>query len=66
VSKLGGAVLQDAHSYPHDLRANAIARQQNNFPLFTSHFRVSGRTSRLLLAPEVPKDKISTCRGETV
>jgi len=66
VSKLGSAVVQGTDSHPHDFRANAIARQQNNIPLLTGHFRVSGRASRLLLAPEVPKDKISTCRGQTV
>jgi HTH-like domain len=62
VSKLGGAVLEDAHSHAYDFRANAIARQQNNLLLLTGHFRVSGGASPRIGSSET----ISTCRGETV
>jgi hypothetical protein len=47
VSELGSAVLQDAHSHPHDFRANAIARQQNNFPLLTGTHLINPHRNKL-------------------
>jgi hypothetical protein len=55
VSKLGGAILEDAHGHPDDFRANAIARQQDNLLFLTGHNFATGRASKPLLSREVAK-----------
>ena len=47
VAEFRGAFLQDAHRDPHDFRADAVARQKNNFLLVGHGFIVARRLYQL-------------------
>ena len=53
VAEFRGAFLQHAHGGPHDFRADAVARQEDNFLILNGHGFVAGRRQILLRSPAV-------------
>ena len=59
VAEFRGAFFQHAHGGPHDFRADAVARQEDNFLILNGHGFVAGRRQIFLLALAVTHETSS-------